>query len=113
MIAAARLAALGDGWEAEHRFAAPRRWRLDFAHVGGMVAIEVEGGIWTGGRHTRGAGFERDLEKYNAATLRGWALLRTTPAGFFELVDSARWLADHRYWMAVRLGKIYTTGWDK
>ena len=44
-----------------------------------MVAVEVEGGVWTGGRHTRGKGFEADCEKYNAATERGWRVLRVTP----------------------------------
>jgi hypothetical protein len=65
----------------EYRFAAPRRWRFDYAWPDRLVALEVEGGIWTGGRHTRGAGFEKDIHKYNAAALVGWRLFRTTPAG--------------------------------
>jgi len=36
----------------------------------------VEGGIWTGGRHTRGKGFIHDMEKYNAATVLGYQVLR-------------------------------------
>ena len=48
----------------EHRFAAPRRWRFDFAHLGTKTAIEIEGGTWSGGRHTRGSGFVKDAEKY-------------------------------------------------
>ena len=43
------------------------------------VALEVEGGAWTRGRHTRGPGFIRDMAKYNEAVVRGWALLRVTP----------------------------------
>ena len=35
--------------------------------------------MWTNGRHTRGAGFLKDMEKYNEAALRGWHLLRVTP----------------------------------
>jgi hypothetical protein len=44
-----------------------------------MIALEVEGGVWTRGRHTRGKGFLGDMEKYNAAALGGWCVLRVTP----------------------------------
>ena len=64
----------------EHRFDSARRWRLDFAFIAQKVALEVEGGIFTGGRHTRGKGFLGDMEKYNAATLQGWRVLRVTPS---------------------------------
>jgi len=48
-----------------------RRWRADFAFVEEKVLVEVQGGIWTGGRHGRGAGIENDYEKWaNAACLR-------------------------------------------
>lgn len=62
----------------EHRFAPPRRWRMDFAWENLKIAAEIEGGIWTGGRHTRGSGFESDAEKYNAAALMGWKVFRFT-----------------------------------
>lgn len=62
----------------EHRFHATRRWRFDFAWPKRMVAAEVEGGTWSGGRHTRGSGFEKDAEKYNAAATDGWTVLRFT-----------------------------------
>jgi very-short-patch-repair endonuclease len=63
----------------EHRFAPPRRWRFDVAFPDRMLAIEIEGGVWTRGRHTRPAGFLRDAEKYNRAALLGWRVLRFTP----------------------------------
>lgn len=66
--------------DAEHRFAPPRRWRFDYAWPESKVALEVEGGAFSGGRHTRGAGFLKDMEKYNAATLAGWKVLRVTPS---------------------------------
>ena len=62
----------------QYRFAAPRRWTFDFAWPDRMLALEVEGGIWTKGRHTRGKGYEKDCEKYNEAALLGWRLLRVT-----------------------------------
>jgi very-short-patch-repair endonuclease len=43
-----------------------------------MVAAEVEGLTREGGRHQRMAGFEKDAEKYTAAQLAGWTLLRFT-----------------------------------
>lgn len=64
---------------AELRFAPPRRWRFDWAWPDNKVALEVEGGVWTRGRHTRGAGFIKDMEKYNAATVLGWRVLRCVP----------------------------------
>lgn len=65
--------------EVEWRFAAPRRWRFDYAWPVSRVAIEVEGGAWTKGRHTRGQGFIGDMSKYNEAVLLGWRVLRFTP----------------------------------
>lgn len=63
----------------EFRFAPPRRWRFDFAWPQHKIALEVEGGVWTKGRHTRGAGFMADIEKYNEAACLGWRVVRTTP----------------------------------
>jgi hypothetical protein len=45
-----------------------------------MVALEVEGGIWTEGRHTRGAGALADLEKYSEAAIAGWRIIYCTPS---------------------------------
>jgi very-short-patch-repair endonuclease len=63
----------------EYRFAPPRRWRFDWCWLNAKVVLEVEGGIFTRGRHSRGAGMLADMEKYNYATLMGWRVLRTTP----------------------------------
>lgn len=52
--------------------------RFDFAWPEFRLAVEVEGGTWTRGRHSRGAGFARDCEKYNAATTLGWRVIRVT-----------------------------------
>jgi very-short-patch-repair endonuclease len=62
----------------EHVFARPREWRFDRAWPDRKLAIEVEGGTWVGGRHTRGAGFEADCIKYTEAAVAGWRVLRVT-----------------------------------
>jgi hypothetical protein len=63
----------------EYQFHPTRKWRFDYAIVEHFIAIEVEGGVWAGGRHTRGKGFINDIEKYNTATSIGWRLFRVTP----------------------------------
>lgn len=62
----------------EVRVIPTRRWRFDFAHERTRIAFEIEGGVWTGGRHTRGDGFTEDCEKYNEAALAGWTVFRIT-----------------------------------
>lgn len=75
----------------EHRFHLTRRWRFDFAWPDIKVAVEVEGGTWGGaGRHTRGSGFMADCQKYNAATLAGWRVLR----GDRKMVETGELLTD-------------------
>jgi very-short-patch-repair endonuclease len=65
-----------NGFEREYRFHPIRKWRFDFADPEMKIAVECEGGVYSGGRHTRGKGFENDCEKYNAATVMGWRVLR-------------------------------------
>lgn len=64
--------------EWEYRFHPTRRWRFDLAWPAERIAIEVDGGTWVGGRHTSGAGFAKDCEKLNCATLLGWQVYRFT-----------------------------------
>ena len=56
----------------EFRFHDTRKWRFDYAHLASKVAIEIDGGVWTGGRHTRARGFLADAEKRNTAQALGW-----------------------------------------
>lgn len=64
-------------FQREFRFHPERKWRFDFL-VGHDLAVEVEGGIWLAGRHSRGSGFERDAEKYNSALILGYRVLRVS-----------------------------------
>ena len=66
----------------EYVFAPPRKWRFDYLFDD--VALEIEGGVWIRGRHNRSVGFLGDLEKYNAAAILGYIVLRVTP----EMVKS-------------------------
>lgn len=63
----------------EYKFHPKRRWRFDYAIPDHKIALEVEGGVYTQGRHVRPQGFLGDMEKYNTATLMGWRVFRTTP----------------------------------
>ncbi|MDC5111990.1 endonuclease domain-containing protein [Acinetobacter baumannii] len=64
------------GFEQEYKFHPERKWRADFLITGTKILIEVEGGIWSGGRHTRGKGYIGDMEKYNSAAMMGFTVLR-------------------------------------
>jgi hypothetical protein len=72
------LASTGPKLEKEYRFHPDRKWRFDFAHVESWTAIELEGGVWSHGAHSRGRGFTEDCEKYNAAQMLGWRVYRYT-----------------------------------
>lgn len=75
----------------EYRFHTERRWRFDFAWPLVLLAVEVEGGSWVNGAHTRGKHFEADCEKYNEALCLGWRVLRVTPAQITS-GEAIRWI---------------------
>ena len=68
--------------ETEYKYIPNRRFRADFAIPAWRLLIEIEGGVWTKGRHIRGGGFTKDMEKYNLATVYGYQLIRCTPSEF-------------------------------
>ena len=53
-----------------------RKWRWDLAWPSKRLAVEVQGGIWTRGKHGRGSGILNDMDKLNAAQLAGWRVLQ-------------------------------------
>jgi len=63
--------------EQEYKFHRDRDWRFDLAWPRIMIAIEGEGGIFQKKpSHSSISGILRDIEKYNAATMAGWTVLR-------------------------------------
>lgn len=57
-------------------------YKLDYVinHINGIdkLVVEVEGGVFTSGRHTKGVGFSNDILKYNSIIFAGYPLLRFT-----------------------------------
>jgi len=91
----------GKGLRVRLELAGLRDWRFDFAWVPERVAVEVEGGTWSRGRHSRGAGFAEDCRKYNAAALMGWFVFRVTAdmiknGEARRLFDEVRHIIDER-----------------
>lgn len=78
MLRDIRAVKLDAGCTSQHAFHTERKWRFDFAWPQRKVALEVDGGVHTGGRHTRGSGYTEDCEKLNAAIIFGWRVLRVT-----------------------------------
>jgi very-short-patch-repair endonuclease len=75
-----QLKALGlaSGLEREHRFHEQRQFRFDFAFPHLRLAIEVDGGIWSRGRHTDPRGYAKDCQKFAEAAILGWRVIRAT-----------------------------------
>lgn len=78
-LLAFHLKAAGITFEREYRFHPTRRWRFDFAIPAKQVAVEVQGGVWNGGRHATGTGITADCEKFSVAASLGWRVMPVTP----------------------------------
>ncbi len=76
VLLATHLKACKIDFEQEYKFHPKRKWRADFLITGKKILVEIEGGIWSGGRHTRGKGYLGDMEKYNQAAMMGFTVLR-------------------------------------
>lgn len=92
--------------EAEYHFAPPRQWAFDWAWTVFRVAMEIEGGLFGRGKRCPVCGQRKvaghgsiqrkktDLEKYNAAAVRGWCVVRVIPdqvqsGEYLRLVEEA------------------------
>ena len=71
-----QLDALGlTGYVREYQAIKGRKFRFDFAWLEQRLLVEVNGGTYTNGAHSTGAGIARDYEKANLAVLQGWRVL--------------------------------------
>ena len=61
----------------EYRFCDERRWRFDVCLPDLRLAIEINGGNWTGG-HRRGKRQEDEYDKLNHAAMDGWRVFQWT-----------------------------------
>ena len=52
-----------------------RDWRLDFAWAEELLAVEIQGGAWTGGGHNTALGQQKDYIRHNHLTWKGWRVL--------------------------------------
>jgi very-short-patch-repair endonuclease len=86
--------------ETQYRFHPPRKWMIDVCWTEKKLAVELEGAVWTNGRHTRGSGFLKDIEKYNQLTLDGYRLLRFTTNNLTDdpdgCIDTIRTCLNHK-----------------
>jgi very-short-patch-repair endonuclease len=76
----------------ELQFHPDRKWRFDYAFPSRKIAIEIDGAIWTLGRHNMPRGYLNDMEKLNTAASMGWLVLRFSTDERFYL--STRRLID-------------------
>jgi hypothetical protein len=81
-------------WEADYqeRYAKSKRskrYRADFAHIESFTAVEIQGGVYSRGRHVTGSGYERDCRKYNLAYTSGWTIFLLTS----QMAKEAYWHA--------------------
>lgn len=63
----------------EYRFHKTRRWRADFCWPDQKVILELQGGIWTQGRHTRGKALLGEWQKLNTAAGMGYRFIFAQP----------------------------------
>lgn len=60
----------------QYKFHKTRKWLFDFAILENKIAIEVQGGLFMNGRHTRGIGYCKDAEKFNMGIIEGWRIFK-------------------------------------
>jgi hypothetical protein len=77
--------------EEEYRFHPERKWRFDVAWPKHKIAVEIDGGLYVNGGHSRGAQREKDYEKDAHAMALGWRVLRVS-TGQVKRGDALRWL---------------------
>ena len=64
----------------EYQFHPQRKWRFDWCFMPAKLAVECQGGIFSGGAHVRGARLLKEYEKLNRAAALGWKVIFVTPS---------------------------------
>ena len=64
--------------EKQFKFSETRRYKIDRAYPDVLLGIELDGGVYSGGHHVRGKGYESNREKDNLAIELGWVVLHYT-----------------------------------
>ena len=64
----------------ELKFHPVRRWRFDLAWPDEKLAVEIQGGIWLQGHHSRGKVISDDCEKMAHELMLGWRVMPVVPA---------------------------------
>ena len=90
-----QLSLVGIQVEREFVFAPPRKWRADWRVNGTRILLEFEGGLFADSKigHGNVGGILRDIEKYNAAAIAGWTVIRITPK-FIPNGQALKWVED-------------------
>ena len=86
-IAAARLLPCSP----QYVFHSTRKWRFDFAWPEIRFAVEVNGGIYVRGGHSRGKGQENDMEKIAEAAILGWTTICVS-SNQIKSGEALRWI---------------------
>ena len=85
----------------QYLFHPTRRYRADFCFIPERLLVEVQGGVWVAGRHTRAQGYEDDCRRTCDALEHGWRILPVTP----DMVASGEAVA--------RIERVLTAIWQE
>lgn len=56
-----------------------KKFKCDFCWPDYHLIVEIQGGVFNGGRHGRGAGISNDYQRHNLISIQGWRMLYFTP----------------------------------
>lgn len=80
--------------EKEYKFLKNRRFRFDFCWPIHYFAVECDGAVYSRGRHTSGAGYTKDCEKFALATIEGYRIIRVT-TGQINTGEAITWVKEY------------------
>lgn len=101
-----------EGWTVEHRFDSVNRYRFDYAHLKMRIAIEIEGGIYTGTGHAKTGTYLKDMRKYNLAQLKGWIILRYATGQEHLIADDIKRAIEKREKEKIEKEKLIEKDWS-